>query len=418
MILPSNVPPHVVRDFDYHRDLHLSPDPARTPIQPYSDPIFWTPKSGGYWVLTRYTDISAVLRDTEHFSNATSPTLDGKGAWPRPLIPQELDPPEHGKYRRVFVRHLNRRTTERITTAITTRCTDRIAEFTPRGRCELMADLARPMQYALFTALYDASHETAVRCAESTTTLLHSRDTTARAEAGRALEEVLSELIAARPQHGFIGTMINSDDESLTDQEMLDMAAMLALASLDTLANSLGFAFKFLAEHPQHQHALATDPELATAAVEELLRLHSVANLLRTAVADRELCGMTIRSGDRILLSPTLAHHDPHAYDAPSAAHWDRPSRNQHLAFGIGAHRCVGVALARTALKSAITSFHAQIPSYRIPPEAEIKTTCGVTNEIRSLPLVWTHRLDKRSGGAGGGAVGPTEVLHEPADHD
>ncbi|MFG1797758.1 cytochrome P450 [Nocardia sp. NPDC049149] len=309
------------------------------------------------------------------------------------MIPQELDPPEHGKYRRVFVRHLNRHTTERITAAITTLCTDRIAEFAPRGRCELMADLARPMQYALFSALYDASHETAVRCAGSTTTLLHSRDTTARAEAGRALEMVLSELISARPEQGFVGAMITSG-ESLTDQEMLDMAAMLALASLDTAANSLGFAFKYLAEHPQHQHTLATDPELTTAAVEELLRLHSVANLLRTAVTDHELCGMTIHRGDRILLSPTLAHRDPRAYNEPSAAHWNRPTQTQHLAFGIGAHRCVGATLARTALRSAITSFHAQIPSYRIPPEAEIKTTCGVTNEIHSLPLVWTDQHD------------------------
>ena len=99
---PDHVPPALVRDFDFHRDPQFRTDPFRAFERVRGDRIFWTPADGGYWVLTRSADIRAVLRNTELFSSDRV-SISATPVWPRRMIPAELDPPEHGRYRRLLL---------------------------------------------------------------------------------------------------------------------------------------------------------------------------------------------------------------------------------------------------------------------------------------------------------------------------
>ncbi|MGH3773387.1 MAG: cytochrome P450 [Pseudonocardiaceae bacterium] len=156
------------------------------------------------------------------------------------------------------------------------------------------------------------------------------------------------------------------DGRPLTDQEILDLAFLTAVASLDTLTQSINFCFRYLAEHSEHQRRLAADPTVADHAAEELLRLHSVVNVTRTATCDTQLAGVHIRKGDRILLCLSLAGRDPEARPVPATADFDRPEQSRHLAFGAGLHRCVGARIATWALATALREWHRRIPAYSI----------------------------------------------------
>jgi cytochrome P450 len=394
---PAHVPARLVRDFDHHRDPVITGDPFTAFERYRDDRIFWTPAYGGYWVLTRSADIRMILCDATRFSNRHG-SIPAAG-WPRPLIRQELDPPEHGKYRALLIPHPTAGATGPLSTVLDAECARLAEHLAPAGQCDLVAGFSRPLQNALFTNLFDVPADHADQCAPWIAELLQRTDHDLRSRSVAAITQYVRHRIADQADHpqldsrGLLPALMTAhfDHRPLTMTELLDIGFLMVMASLDTLANSLSFSF--LAEHPEYQRRLARDPAIVPNAVEELLRLHSVVSIARIATCDTHLCDdVTICAGDRILLCLTNANRDPARYPEPGNACFERPDSNRNVAFGLGAHRCLGALVARKAMTSAIREFHHRIPAYHLAEDARPQVSGGAVCSLDSLPLTWPKR--------------------------
>ncbi|RZS33952.1 cytochrome P450 [Herbihabitans rhizosphaerae] len=391
---PADVP---VRDFNHHADPDLRIDPFATFDRFRDERVFWTPELDGFWVLTRYDDIRAVLRDTERFSNESTaiPPIDWNG---QRLIPVELDPPDHGKYRTLLTRYLNGPANAVLATAVEKECLRLVERLAPAGECELVGDFARKLQNALLGAMFDepGEEDDVPDFGRLSDDLVQASEPARRSRAIRDIMAYLRRAIAGHQTRRTDSTSLIAslsgaeiDGRPLSESETLNMAFLMTMAAIDTLTSSMSFGFRYLAEHPAHQRRLAEDPGAAAAAADELLRLHSVVSIARIVARDTEFAGVRMRAGERVMLSLSLAGRDPHQYPEATTADFDRPNRASHLAFGFGAHRCAGARIATGGMIAALREWHAAIPEYSVRLGTELVTGGGAAASLESLPLVW-----------------------------
>jgi hypothetical protein len=388
-----------VREFDHHRDPAVRIDPLTAFDRFRDERTFWTPELDGFWVLTRHSDIGAVLRDTDAFSSRHT-SIPAAG-WPRPLMPVELDPPEHGDYRALLARCINGEAGAAISAAIEVECARLVEQLAPTGGCDLVLDFARPLQNALFAALFGVPPEETDACARWAADLLQDSDPGRRADAvrdfmayvARALDEC-SRGVRRGTGSGLLEELARAEvrGRPLSREEALDLAFLMGMASLDTLTNSIGFSFRHLAEHPELQRLLA-DPAVAGRAAEELLRLNSVVSVARTARRDVDVAGVRMKAGERVLLSLNFAGRDPERYPDPATADFDRADRATHFAFGFGAHRCLGARIATQGLHAALREWHRRVQDYSVPPGSVLPADGGAVCSLENLPLTWPVSL-------------------------
>jgi cytochrome P450 len=184
------------------------------------------------------------------------------------------------------------------------------------------------------------------------------------------------------------------------DIEMLEFVMLLTTfitAGLDTTTNALSNIVVLLDQRPDLRAQLIADPELIPSAVEELLRyITPLPMLARTATRTCEIGGgehvATMTENEKVGLHWLAANHDPAEFDDPEDVVLDR-TPNRHVAFGIGAHLCIGMHLARVELKAALTEILTRIPDYRVihsGPGGGIARSPALTRQIHRLPIEFT----------------------------
>jgi cytochrome P450 len=147
------------------------------------------------------------------------------------------------------------------------------------------------------------------------------------------------------------------------------MGVLLLLGGHETTANMITLGTLLLLQHPE-QAALVReteDPQVVVGAVEELLRFLTIAHLgrRRTALADIEIAGQTIRKGEGVIMLAELANRDPSVFPDPDRLDLTRDAR-RHQAFGSGTHHCIGQPLARMELQVIYPALLRRIPTLRL----------------------------------------------------
>jgi cytochrome P450 len=148
------------------------------------------------------------------------------------------------------------------------------------------------------------------------------------------------------------------------------------------------YAFRHLAEHPEHRQMLIDNPAAIDAFVEEVLRYYSIVSTSRVVRDDVEFAGCPMRAGDRIVLSTTGANRDPRQFTDADQFIPDR-TPNRHIAFGAGIHRCVGAPLARMELRVSIDEWLRVIPNFSVASGANITQHVGGAAGLDTLALEW-----------------------------
>lgn len=390
---PDHVPPDLIRDFDHVFGEAFARDPFAAFRQARRDRVFWSPHHGGYWVLTSMADIREALQRAAQFSNW--PTgIPAHVSRQERMLPLELDPPDHTAYRRVLAPMFAPKAVAARTAAIGLTCTQLIDALVPKGGCDFIAEFAQPFPTTIFTNMLGLPAEESDRFVAWNNVLLHAHaDPDARRDAGIEINRYLRELIAQRraePRDDLVSALLDSqvDGRPIEPDEVQNLTFMLFVAGLDTVTAALSFCFRFLAENPEHRRQLLDDPSLVPSAVEELLRVHAFINPARTVTEDLEFAGVTMKAGDRVLVSTALASNDPEEFAEPLRLRFDRPG-NRHLAFGAGPHRCAGSHLARDELTTAVREWHQRIPHYSIAEGQDITVHAGGAMGIDRLELVW-----------------------------
>lgn len=210
------------------------------------------------------------------------------------------------------------------------------------------------------------------------------------------LEEYLGDLIdrkAAGDGDGLLDELVRrrTNEGRPNRAELVALAIILLVAGHETTANMISLGTYTLLRHPGRLAELRADPALLPAAVDELMRMLSIADgLLRLATEDIEVAGTTIRAGDAVLFSTSLINRDQDVYPAPDTLDLHRPARH-HVAFGFGIHQCLGQNLARAELEIALGTLVTRLPGLRLaaPPE-EIPFKPGDTIQgMLELPVTW-----------------------------
>jgi cytochrome P450 len=347
-------------------------------------------------LLTRHDDVMWALRNPEVFSSNMDAIDIGNV---RPLIPLQIDPPDHVKFRRLLDPLFSPREVAKLEGAVRDLVNELIAAFADTGACEFNSAVAIPLPCTVFLRLMGLPLEDLDLFLGFKDGIIRPPATTpeARRQMARAtgqeiyayFERVIAER-RAEPRDdllsGFIAAEV--DGHVLTTEDILDISYLFLLAGLDTVTASLGCAVSYLAQHPARQQALRDDPGLIPGAVEELLRWETpVPGVPRVTTRDVELAGTTIPEGTTVTCLLATANTDGDEFPEPESIEFEREA-NRHLAFGGGVHRCLGSHLARLEMRVALEELHRRIPSYSIAPGEQPIYSMGI-RAVEHLPLVW-----------------------------
>jgi pentalenic acid synthase len=226
--------------------------------------------------------------------------------------------------------------------------------------------------------------------------LLRGPETADVLDARDRLETYFGELIDIKQQDpgtGLLDDLVHRQlGEGELDREgLIAMALILLVAGHETTANMISLGTFTLLRHPERLAELRADPRLLPAAVEELMRMLSIADgMLRLAVEDIEVAGTTIREGEGVVFATSVINRDETVYPEPDTLDWSRPARH-HVAFGFGIHQCLGQNLARAELEIALHSLFDRLPTLRLAaPAEEIPFKPGDTIQgMLELPVTW-----------------------------
>ncbi|MGW4801848.1 cytochrome P450, partial [Nonomuraea sp. NPDC004297] len=207
----------------------------------------------------------------------------------------------------------------------------------------------------------------------------------------------LDKLITAKeqePTDDLLGRQIAKQRENgeVDHQALISLAFLLLIAGHETTANMISLGTYMLLEHPESLDALRAQPDKIPSAVEELLRFFTIAELAmaRVTLEDVELSGTVIPAGSGVVMLANAGNRDPEVYQDPERFDIDRDDRS-HLAFGYGAHQCLGQNLARVELEIVFETLLRRVPGLRLAVPAEelsFKDDSTVYG-MHELPVTW-----------------------------
>lgn len=362
------------------------------------------PAGGTAWAVTRHQDIRAILLDPRfspsrrhpgypHLSEHAPPPQTGE-----PML-IEMDPPEHVPARRAVVGEFSVKRVAALGPRIQQIVDEHIDAMLAGPRpADLVQAFSLPVPSLVTCELlgipYD-DHE----FFQTHSARLVSR-TTPTDEVGRSLFELmgyLDRLVTTKEQYlteDLLGRQIlRQREEGTFDHDALvAMAFLLLVAGHETTANMISLSTLTLLKHPERLAAIQQDPTRTPATVEELLRYFTIAEsgLGRVATADVEVGGTLIRAGEGVVLLANTANRDPEVFTDADEFDPDRGARN-HLAFGFGAHQCLGQNLARLELQIALDTLFRRIPGLRLAvPEQELAfKSDALVFGMHELPVTW-----------------------------
>lgn len=345
-----------------------------------------------FWVLTRMTDIRAALRD--HATYSSSAVVPDAPNPPYLWIPEMLDAPLHGKWRRLLGPLFSPAAAQELAPKVRARFGEILDEVAPRGQCDFVADVALPFPNTIFLEIMGLPLTDAAQFQTWEKAILHNGPSNA-AGALAAMQSVMayfSELIAdrrVRPREDVISKAIawQIDGEPIPDSELLAFCLLMFMAGLDTVAMQLSYSFLHLATHQADLEAVTAEPSLIPGATEEFLRYYAFVTPGRKVTRDTDAAGCPVHAGEMVFLPLAAANRDPREFtDADQVL--IRRQENHHIAFGAGPHRCLGAHLARLELNVAMSEWHKRVPRYRLDPSAAV-TEHGGQIGLDNLPLLW-----------------------------
>jgi cytochrome P450 len=383
---------------------------ARCPVQPGSlaemfglrSPSSLAADGHPEFAVLGYDEALRVFRDHGTFSSTwfqrtIGPTVGNA------LI--ALDPPEHQRHRSllqpVFAPSEMDRWEQQIVRPVVAGHLD---ELVPRGRGDLYTEFAAyvPVDVtAEALGLPPEDRELFVDWAVTMTSMAEPFE--ARLAASRAVEEYIGPLVAERRAHGgddllalLVRAQVPDDTEAgvrrdpLTDQELADFVRLLIVAGASTVLRGYGVLVFGLLSNPGQLEAVRTDRSLIPQAIEEALRWEQpITQVGRTCTRDVELTGTTLGAGSDVTIEIGAANHDPAVWAEPERFDIFRPAK-QHLAFGFGRHRCLGIYLARMELRVMLEATLDQFPGLRFDPAQPVPHVTGmIFRMVTGLPLIW-----------------------------
>jgi cytochrome P450 len=334
------------------------------------DPVHWSvspiPEVGGYWSVMRYDDIVAVDSDHETFSS--EPTIVLPDPAPDFTLPMfiAMDPPRHEQQRKTISPVVAGPSLAHLEPIIRERA-GRILDELPIGEgFDWVDKVSIELTTMTLATLFDFPWEDRRKLTRWSNVATAPPDSHLF-EPGRGVEQRKEELfeclayfgqlwnerVNAAPRPDLISMLAHGEATRNMDRmEYLGNLILLIVGGNDTTRNTISGSVLALSENPDEDRLLRGDPELIPAMVSETIRWQTpLAYMRRTAARDVELGGKLIRAGDKVAMWYLSGNRDESVIERPNDFWIERPRVRQHLSFGFGIHRCVGMRLAELQLK-------------------------------------------------------------------
>jgi cytochrome P450 len=397
---PPHVPPHLVREVEYHKRPSTLDDPFILTEHMYEEypPIFWSMEMApglfnGIWVVTRYEDIREVYQNEKLYSTKGAANFQSLIGETFDMIPLAIDPPDHGKYRILLNPWFSPRAITEMEPKIRATINDLIDTFIDKGEADLAYDYGRLYPVRVFMDLMGFPAERLDDFLSWEYAILHSWGDVERIKwgIGSAVAYLRSfiEEMRAHPQNNLTSHIVHGQVEGrpLTEDEIIGTVTFLWVGGLDTVAATTALMFRRLALQPELQQQLREKPELCAAAIEEFLRIQPLVNSNRLVKEDHVIHGVQIKKGDMIQCYNSAGNFDPAEFENPREVRFDRPS-NRHFTLAGGPHRCLGSHLARRELRIALEEILRRLPTFGLKPGADRTVVPGLV-AVPRLPVVW-----------------------------
>ena len=342
----------------------------------------------GFWVLTRYADVSAVVREPRFSVDRSKidtelSQLNTDNPVYQPGIPLLLflDPPAHTRLRSLVAKAFTPRVVERLRPRIQTLVDELLEPVLERGRMDVLADLAYPLPVAVICELLGVPRDDQDQFhgwSSAASRLLDGdldADTMQQGMLGAMqLLTYFAELVEERrssPGDDLLSRLVVAEEEGerLTHEELMTTTVLLFVAGHETTMNLIGNGTLALLRHPDEYARLRADPGLVPSAVEEMLRFDGPVHLTaRVPIEDVEIGGVRIPAGSRVGAVLSAANRDPEQFADPDRFDVGRTD-NRHLAFSAGPHFCLGAALARTEGQVVFGTMIRRLPELELATE-------------------------------------------------
>jgi cytochrome P450 len=355
--------------------------------------------------ILSYELVRATLRDAR-FQVPRGLGLETQGITDGPLWQRAstsllaMNGDDHNRLRRLVSKAFTPRSVSRLDDIIVDVITRLTVPLATKGRCEVVADIARPYPVPIISALLGAPRDDwklfsdwaddffklfSWNVAEYENDIL-----TAWGE----LDDYIDGMVATRRESltdDLISELIRAEDDGdrLTIGELRMLAAGILMAGTDTTRNQVAAALDVFCDYPEQWELLTQRPELAMKAVEEVMRFSPVIfGAMRTTVEDVELDGVTIPVGTFVVCNTAAANHDADVYVDPDRFDITRADAPPMQTFGAGAHYCLGANLARREMAEALVVMSGRMKNLRRDGLARWKPMVGISGPA-TLPVAF-----------------------------
>jgi cytochrome P450 len=373
-------------------------------------------ESTGFYVLTRYEDLRAVLRDPETFSNTLDlEELSGEKArrlgalyqqrltekgWPHVPTLHQSDPPEHTRYRRLLNKVFSPTRVRQMIPSVQRIADQLIDAFADRGQAEFVEQFAFPLPAIVISEQLGLAPDqigTFRRWADAMLApaqglLTDEAATISYADIEAEAQHYLADIFQARrvkPKDDLISALVAASEEEerpLTMPELQNLLQQLITGGYITTADAITSAMWLLTQHPEQIPQIKNDPK--TFAEESLRLLAPVQGLFRKATRDIELHGVSIPKDAILHVRYGAANRDKSTFPAPDTFDPAREHVMRHMSFGQGPHACVGAPLARQELITAFERLLARLDDFRLDPDHELERNPGLLfYSFKTLPI-------------------------------
>lgn len=389
-------------------DFHRNPYPLLAQMRDH-EPVYWSEETR-HWVLTRYDDVSAGLRDASRFSNQSSETFVVRPDFREHLEPLVRmfsmwavmkDEPEHKRLRGLINRafhpdslgDIHARARETAHWLI-----DRVYE---QGEMDFMNDYAFALPAIIFAEILGMDRNElptfkswGIQIALAAGRVDSLEVMLAGQEALQAMAAHLEGVIDDRsknPREDFVSYLIKEWREGgkLSLEEVVAQMVLLLAGGHTTTQNVIGAGLSALFKHPEQLELLKATPDLMKPAIEEIVRFTSPAQCpTRIAACDMEIRGRQIKRGEGVMPFVAAGNRDPEVFKDPDSLNLAR-EKNPHLGFGGGIHTCPGAFLARAEIPVAYRVLFERIPDLRPKTEDEDWNMNLSFRGLASFPVCW-----------------------------
>ena len=357
-------------------------------------------------MILRHEDVRRAAKDWQTYSSDAPfrvPIPSEEDVRSVRQLPIEVDPPEHTDYRALVEPFFMRAKEPGFVARIETLVDEMLTAALARESLEAVHEFALPLQSRALAVLLDVPQSEADIWIGWGIHVFHEEDGTKVARKGAVLEDYLNDRFdkaTANPGTDFFGLLATATfrGRRLTRDEMLGFANLTFAGGRDTVIFTIACALAHLAAHPEALDFLRADPRRIVYASEEYFRVFMpLTHIGRVCPVETNVHGVDVPAGGRVSLCWASANLDEEAFPAAAEVRLDRKP-NPHVAFGFGAHLCLGAPHARTVMRALLTRCCARVERLELLAAVDrIEKTAGYERRLGYDSL--TIRLHPRTAG-------------------